>query len=170
VKCDGFLQVPSRVPSAQECAAITYTTTRTSGCRFTLPVLGDINLGATKEPGLHVESPVSEGTPDSEDNGAGEEDRDREGGGSEDMEHELPIPLSMKAHRAPIPLNFKHPVSTNTVSAGLFKKLANGGSGNSNGNKASAAKENKECTRRIMRSRLSSCEIFEYVARPSLDD
>ena len=86
------------------------------------------------------------------------------------MEHELPILLLMNARFVPIPLDFKHPVSTNTVLAGLFKELANGGSGNSNGNKASAAKENKECTRRIMRSRLSSCEIFEYVARPSLDD
>jgi hypothetical protein len=47
---------------------------------FTLPVLGDIDLGATKEPGLYVEGPVSEGTPDSKDDGAGEEDRDGEGG------------------------------------------------------------------------------------------
>jgi hypothetical protein len=68
------------------------------------------------------------------------------------MEHKLPIPLSMKAHCAPIPLDFKHPVSTNTVPAGLFKKLANGGSGNGNGNKASAAKESEERTRRIVQS------------------
>ena len=136
---------------------------------FTLPSLGGIDLGATKEPALHVESPVSEGTQDSEDDGAGE-DTDGEGEESEDMEHELPIPLSMKARRAPIPLDFKHPVSTNTVPAGLFKALANGGSGNGNGNNASAAKESEERTRRIVRSRLSSREIFEHVSRPSLDD
>ena len=136
---------------------------------FTLPGLGDIDLGATKEPALHVESPVSEGTQDSEDDGAGE-DTDGEGEESEDMEHELPIPLSMKARRAPIPLDFKHPVSTNTVPAGLFKALANGGSGNGNGNNAIAAKESEERTRRIVRSRLSSREIFEHVSRPSLDD
>jgi hypothetical protein len=60
------------------------------------------DLGATKEPSLHVESPVSEGTQDSEDD-EGEEDTDGEGEESEDMEHELLIPLSMKARRVPIP-------------------------------------------------------------------
>ncbi|KAI0043626.1 hypothetical protein FA95DRAFT_1563095 [Auriscalpium vulgare] len=69
--------------------------------------------------------------------------------------HELPIPPAMKTRRAPIPLDFKHPVSTNTVPAGLFKALANG---------------DDERTRRTVRSRLSSREIFEHVARPSLDD
>ncbi|THH17190.1 hypothetical protein EW146_g3571 [Bondarzewia mesenterica] len=68
---------------------------------------------------------------------------------------ELPIPPSMKARRAPIPLDFKHPVSTNTVPAGLFKALGNG---------------DDERTRRSVRSRLSSRDVFEHVARPSLDD
>ena len=86
------------------------------------------------------------------------------------MEHELPIPLSMKARRVPIPLNFKHPVSTNTVLAGLFKALANGGRGSSNGNIASAATESEECTHRIVCSRLISHEIFEHVSCPSLCD
>ncbi|OBZ79889.1 hypothetical protein A0H81_00128 [Grifola frondosa] len=34
---------------------------------------------------------------------------------------ELPFPPAAKPKRAPIPLDFKHPVSTNTVPAGLFK-------------------------------------------------
>jgi hypothetical protein len=86
------------------------------------------------------------------------------------MKHELLILLSMNARRGPIPLDFKHPVSTNTVPAGLFKAFANGGSGSSNDNNASAAKESIERTCRIVRSRLSSCKIFEHVSCPSLDD
>lgn len=69
---------------------------------------------------------------------------------------ELPIPPSYKGKRAPIPLDFKHPVSTNTVPAGLFKALVNG-----NG---------EERTRRTVRSRLSSREIFDHISRSSLDD
>ena len=46
---------------------------------FMLPDLGGIDLGVTKEPALHVESPVSEGTQDSEDDGAREENTDGEG-------------------------------------------------------------------------------------------
>ena len=84
------------------------------------------------------------------------------------MEHELPllIPLSMKVHRAPIPLDFKHPVSTNTIPAGLFKALASRSSNNGTGNSASAVKESDK----RVRSRLSSREIFEHAPRPSLDD
>ena len=59
---------------------------------------------------------------------------------------ELPIPPTLKPKRAPIPLDFKHPVSTNTVPAGLFKNLNNNG-------------ENEERTRRGVRSRLSSREF-----------
>jgi len=134
---------------------------------FTLPGLGGIDLGATKEPALHVESPVSEGTQDSEDDGAGEEDTDGAAEESGDMGHELPIPLSMKARRAPIPLDFKHPVSTNTVPAGLFKfkALENGGSSNGNGNNVRTAKESEEHTCRIVRSCLSSPEIFGHPSR-----
>ncbi|KAI0318178.1 hypothetical protein OF83DRAFT_57011 [Amylostereum chailletii] len=72
--------------------------------------------------------------------------------------HQLPIPPTMKARRAPIPLDFKHPVSTNTVPAGLFKALGN---------------NEDERTRRTVRSRLSSREFFEYEhpkRSDSLDD
>ncbi|KDQ54973.1 hypothetical protein JAAARDRAFT_356270 [Jaapia argillacea MUCL 33604] len=69
---------------------------------------------------------------------------------------ELPVPPTFKPKRAPIPLDFKHPVSTNTVPAGLFKALVNSAT--------------EERTRRGVRSRLSSREIFDHVPRPSLDD
>lgn len=69
---------------------------------------------------------------------------------------ELPFPPAAKPKRAPIPLDFKHPVSTNTVPAGLFKSLANG--------------DTEERTRRAVRSRLSSRDVFEHSPRPSLDD
>lgn len=56
--------------------------------------------------------------------------------------------------RAPIPLDFKNPASSNnTVPAGLFKALAN-----------------EERTRRTVRSRLSSREIYDHFRRPSMDD
>ncbi|KZT68449.1 hypothetical protein DAEQUDRAFT_671259 [Daedalea quercina L-15889] len=69
---------------------------------------------------------------------------------------ELPFPPTMKPKRAPIPLDFKHPVSTNTVPAGLFKALV--------------STEGDDRTRRTVRSRLSSRDIFEHSPRPSLDD
>lgn len=64
------------------------------------------------------------------------------------------FPSTIKSKRAPIPLDFKHPVSNNTVPAGLFKALVSG----------------DERTRRTVRSRLSSHEIFDHIQRPSLDD
>lgn len=69
---------------------------------------------------------------------------------------ELPYPPMPKPKRAPIPLDFKHPVSGNTVPAGLFKSLING--------------DSEERTRRSVRSRLSSRDVFEHSPRPSLDD
>ncbi|KAI0770961.1 hypothetical protein BD413DRAFT_554018 [Trametes elegans] len=69
---------------------------------------------------------------------------------------ELPFPPTAKPKRAPIPLDFKHPVSTATVPAGLFKALVNN--------------DGEERTRRTVRSRLSSREIYEHSPRPSLDD
>lgn len=69
---------------------------------------------------------------------------------------ELPFPPQAKPKRAPIPLDFKHPVSTNTVPAGLFKSVINA--------------DTEERTRRQVRSRLSSRDIFELSPRPSLDD
>src|SRR6266702_383311 len=135
---------------------------------FTLPGLGGIDIGAIKEAALQAESPVSDGKRD----GDLDEDGDGDIEGNVDDEHELPMPLSMKARRAPIPLDFKHPVSTNTVPAGLFKALANGnGSSNGHSNNASIAGEVEEQrTRRAVRSRLDSREIFEHASRPSLDD
>ena len=132
-----------------------------------LPNLGGINIGATMESAPVVETPVSE---DGEADGEGDDDADEEGEESIE-EHELPVPLSMRARRAPIPLDFKHPISTNTVPAGLFKALANGsGNGSGNNNNTSAPAETQESSRRTVRSRLSSREIFEHVSRPSLDD
>ncbi|KIP04050.1 hypothetical protein PHLGIDRAFT_211829 [Phlebiopsis gigantea 11061_1 CR5-6] len=72
-----------------------------------------------------------------------------------DSATELPFPPTSKPKRAPIPLDFKHPVSSNTVPAGLFKALANA---------------DEERTRRSVRSRLSSRDVFEHSPRPSLDD
>jgi hypothetical protein len=68
---------------------------------------------------------------------------------------EFQLPSASKPKRAPIPLDFKHPVSSNTVPAGLFKALVNNGD---------------DRTRRTVRSRLSSREIFEHIQRPSMDD
>jgi hypothetical protein len=65
------------------------------------------------------------------------------------------IPPATKTKRAPIPLDFKHPGSGNTVPAGLFKALVNGGD---------------DRTRRSVRSRLNSHETFEHMQRPSMDD
>ena len=158
--------VPSSPPERQE-------TPSPAARPFVLPDLGGINIGATKEAALYVETPISEGLDDEAD-GEGDADADADGEGEEsvDEEHELPIPLSMKARRAPIPLDFKHPVSTNTVPAGLFKALANG-SGNNGSvsvNNTSASVEIQERAHQIVRSRLNSRENFEHVSRPSLDD
>ena len=67
----------------------------------------------------------------------------------------LDPPSTSKPKRAPIPLDFKHPVSNNTVPAGLFKALVNNGD---------------ERTRRTVRSRLGSREIYDQLHRPSMDD
>lgn len=104
--------------------------------------------GHSQSPDEFVESPEG----DDDQNAIGDQDYANNG---MVREKELPIPPSMKARRAPIPLDFKHPVSTNTVPAGLFKALANA---------------DDERTRRSVRSRLSSREVFEHVSRPSLDD
>ncbi|KAJ7630423.1 hypothetical protein FB45DRAFT_1150649 [Roridomyces roridus] len=85
-----------------------------------------------------------------------EEDVDDEG-------QEVFVLPADKPRRAPIPLDFTHAKSpsmqmdfrsNNTVPAGLFKALANG----------------DERTRRTVRSRLSSRDIYEHSQRPSLDD
>jgi len=63
----------------------------------------------------------------------------------------LPVPPRQK--RAPLPLDFTHPISKNTVPAGLFKALANGEADPS----------------RRTRSRLPSRDVFD-LSPPSLDD
>ena len=63
----------------------------------------------------------------------------------------LPVPPRQK--RAPLPLDFTHPISKNTVPAGLFKALASG----------------EADTSRRVRSRLPSRDIFD-LSPPSLDD
>ena len=63
----------------------------------------------------------------------------------------LPVPPRQK--RAPLPLDFTHPVSKNTVPAGLFKALAGG----------------EADTSRRVRSRLPSRDVFD-LSPPSLDD
>ncbi|KAK7059231.1 hypothetical protein VNI00_001858 [Paramarasmius palmivorus] len=97
----------------------------------------------------HIQNPGSpeEATLQGESSGKGEK--------GDSGPEEFTFPSATKAKRAPIPLDFKHPVSSNTVPAGLFKALVNNGD---------------ERTRRTVRSRLSSREIFEQVRRPSLDD
>ena len=63
----------------------------------------------------------------------------------------LPVPPRQK--RAPLPLDFTHPISKNTVPAGLFKALANG----------------EADTSRRARSRVPSRDIFD-LSPTSLDD
>jgi hypothetical protein len=67
---------------------------------------------------------------------------------------DLPIPPTFKPKRTPVPLDFKHHASSNTVPAGLFKALANSGD---------------ERTRRSVRSRMSSRNVLEHIQRPSLE-
>jgi hypothetical protein len=67
----------------------------------------------------------------------------------------LDLPSTSRPKRTPIPLDFKHPVSHNTVPAGLFKALVNSGD---------------DRTRRTVRSRLGSREIYDQLHRPSMDD
>ncbi|KAG6849794.1 hypothetical protein H0H93_005044 [Arthromyces matolae] len=73
-----------------------------------------------------------------------------------DKENEDIAPFTTKSRRAPIPLDFTHLGSKNTVPAGLFKAL------NSN--------NGEERRRHTVQSRLSSREIFDYSRRPSMDD
>ena len=100
----------------------------------TAPQNAHLPTGHSQSPDEFVESPEG----DDDQSAVGDQDY-----ANNDIvrEKELPIPPSMKARRAPIPLDFKHPVSTNTVPAGLFKALANA---------------DDERTRRSVRSRLSA--------------
>lgn len=63
------------------------------------------------------------------------------------------LPAPPRQRRAPLPLDFTHPISKNTVPAGLFKALANG----------------EADTSRRVRSRLPSRDVFD-LSPSSLDD
>lgn len=63
------------------------------------------------------------------------------------------MPSESKPKRVPLPLDFKHPVSSNTVPAVLFKSLING-----------------DERRRTVRSRMGSRETFDHSQMPSMDD
>lgn len=77
---------------------------------------------------------------------------------NEGQERQIPPPSASKMKRAPIPLDFKHPHPSGTAPAGIFKALAGNNSGD-------------DRTRRGVRSRLGSREIFEHMHnRPSMDD
>ncbi|KAH9487164.1 hypothetical protein JR316_0001233 [Psilocybe cubensis] len=98
---------------------------------------------------------------DAEEAAASEQNEDEENANesgtalaNDSHEQEIVIPALPKQKRAPIPLDFKHPVSGNTVPAGLFKALVN----------------NDDRTRKSVRSRMSSRDIFEHMHRPSMDD
>ncbi|TFK19893.1 hypothetical protein FA15DRAFT_626187 [Coprinopsis marcescibilis] len=112
-------------------------------------------------PSIRPAAPLPEGESDDEVDDTGKENIPP---AMEDGEYEvtLPPPSATKPKRAPIPLDFKHPVSGNTVPAGLFKALVNNVI-NHNGN-------NDDRLRRPVRSRLASTEIFEHMNRPSMDD
>lgn len=97
--------------------------------------------------------PVAESTTDPAENL--DDDSTAKGNNGEAEVDTLELPSTSKPKRAPIPLDFKHPVSNNTVPAGLFKALVNNGD---------------DRTRRTVRSRLGSREIYDQLHRPSMDD
>ncbi|KAJ7232830.1 hypothetical protein B0H12DRAFT_184779 [Mycena haematopus] len=113
-------------------------------------------------PSLMPLSPGAEDAPNNDESvGTAKPDAKPETGGQE-AEHEFVLPVG-RTKRAPIPLDFTHGASpstqldfrsNNTVPAGLFKAMVGG----------------DERTRRTVRSRLSSREIFDHSHRPSLDD
>ncbi|KAJ7451127.1 hypothetical protein FB451DRAFT_1284789 [Mycena latifolia] len=110
-------------------------------------------------PSLMPMSPGAEETPNDESLGTAKPEA------NQNAEEEPQFSLSVgRPKRAPIPLDFTHAASpsmqldfrsSNTVPAGLFKAMVNSGD---------------ERTRRTVRSRLSSREIFDHSHRPSLDD
>jgi len=104
------------------------------------------NTDAPPEP--VAESPTSPGVVPGDDSTSKAEDGEAEVG-------VVQFFSTPKPKRTPIPLDFKHPVSNNTVPAGLFKALVNNGD---------------ERTRRTVRSRLGSREIYDQLHRPSMDD
>ncbi|KLO11282.1 hypothetical protein SCHPADRAFT_479122 [Schizopora paradoxa] len=76
-------------------------------------------------------------------------------GGDAGNSTDLSMPQNQRQKRAPIPLDFKHPVSTNTVPAGLFK---------------SRSHMDMEDRARPPRARVSSLEFSDQRSELSLDD
>lgn len=99
-------------------------------------------LPSTDEP-----DPFNAGAVNIEDTNVQESKEDGHG------DNAIPLATSSKSRRAPIPLDFKNPATSNTVPAGLFKALVS-----------------DEKTRRTVRSRLGSRDILDHSRRPSLDD
>lgn len=165
----------SAVSVAAEPATVSATTTNAASRPLTLPQYFPMpakEVVTVPFPLPHPLVPVAEQqqqavqrveSPEEYDDGS--EDGEADALPLEEVGRDLPIPPSMKARRAPIPLDFKHPVSTNTVPAGLFKALGNGNGEGSD-----------ERTRKSVRSRLSSREFLGgfdphmHSSRPSLDD
>jgi len=103
-------------------------------------------------PSVPMESDVAQTCEEGDSSVTAKAEADADMQGEEDQP-DLLVPLATsKTKKAPIPLDFKHP--SNTVPAGLFKALASG----------------DERTRRGVRSRLSSRELFEHMHKPSMDD
>ncbi|KAJ6569529.1 hypothetical protein B0H19DRAFT_1373665 [Mycena capillaripes] len=123
-----------------------------NGERDTVPLL----------PSLMPLSPGLEEPPNNDESlGTAKPDPKQDAGADGEPEFVLPVG---RPKRAPIPLDFTHTSSpstqldfrsSNTVPAGLFKAMVN---------------SSDERTRRTVRSRLSSREIFDHSQRPSLDD
>ncbi|TDL28968.1 hypothetical protein BD410DRAFT_781527 [Rickenella mellea] len=77
----------------------------------------------------------------------------------QDSQAGLHLPSVSKQKRAPIPLDFKHPVSTNMVPAGLFKNLG-----------SADLTDDRDRTRPTVRSRLDTRDTYDHKREPSLDD
>ncbi|KAJ7294054.1 hypothetical protein C8J57DRAFT_1445011 [Mycena rebaudengoi] len=145
-----------QMPQPQPHPAPTHSSLNPSAEPFTF-------AGFTRNNGPLLPSlmPLSPGTEDTS-----------QGTAKPEAKKEEPAPLVMtvgRTKRAPLPLDFTHGSSPstqldfrsgNTVPAGLFKAMANNSSNNSG----------DERTRRTVRSRLSSHDVFDHSQRPSLDD
>ncbi|KAF7340186.1 hypothetical protein MVEN_01937200 [Mycena venus] len=123
------------------------------GARDTVPLL----------PSLMPLSPGAEEAPNNDESVGTAKPDVKPDAAADEGEREFVLPVG-RPKRAPIPLDFSHSSSpstqldfrsSNTVPAGLFKAMVSGGD---------------ERTRRTVRSRLSSREIFDHSQRPSLDD
>ncbi|KAK7064791.1 hypothetical protein R3P38DRAFT_2826409 [Favolaschia claudopus] len=156
------LDSPESIRREMPVPTTVHTTLNPSAQPFTFPGFGaPRDTAVPLLPSLMPLSPGAEDSAHDESLGTAKPERNTEGD-EEQAEQEFVLPIG-RPKRAPIPLDFTHSSSpstqldfrsSNTVPAGLFKALANG----------------DERTRRSVRSRLSSREIFDHSQRPSLDD